>query len=250
MVQRAASTAFRSVLLFLIFSFVMPPGLAGQQAPPPVAKLRWWHGLAALGGYALLVQVDDGIQRFAQDERTDTGDDIARVTRQFGQPEVYATVGLGVLATGLATGDEGVRDAGIRISSSLAMAGVVVTVAKLVAGRSRPSREGSDAEDFSPFSGNTSAPSGHAAMAFALAASVGEELHSPWASAGLYTLAAATAWSRVNDNVHWFSDVVAGAAVGIVSARFMNGKLSIFGIRPPHLRPVRGGVAIAWDGSF
>jgi hypothetical protein len=235
--------------MLLLIAGVPSGGVLAQQSSS-VSHLRWWHGLAALGGYAILVQVDDGIQRFAQDNRTDTSDDIARVTRQMGQPEVYATVGLGVIATGLVTGDREVRDAGLRISSSLAMAGVVVTVAKFVAGRSRPSREGSDAEDFSPFSGNTSAPSGHSAMAFALAASLGEEIHNPWASAGLYTLAAATAWSRVNDNVHWFSDVAAGAMVGIVSAKFMNGKLILFGIHPPRLRPTRSGVALEWSGTF
>lgn len=252
MMSQAACVGWvrRSVFLLLSCAALAPLGASAQQPDTSVARLRWWHGLAAIGGYAILVQVDDGIQRFAQDNRSETSDNIARVTREMGQPEVYATVGLGILATGLIAGDREVKDAGFRISSSLAMAGVVVTVAKFVAGRSRPSREGSDAEDFSPFSGNTSAPSGHAAMAFALAASLGEEIHNPWASAGLYALAAATAWSRVNDNVHWFSDVAAGAVVGIVSARFMNGKLSIFGIQPPRLGVTRSGLALGWSGTF
>jgi membrane-associated phospholipid phosphatase len=228
---------------------VLPKGLSAQQAPS-VSQLRWWHGVAALAGYAVLTHLDDEIQDFAQENRSESSDNVARVTRQFGQAEVYATIGLGVLTTGLIARDREVRDAGIRISSSLAMTAVVVTVGKFVAGRSRPSRSNSDADDFSPFSGHTSAPSGHSAMAFALATSLGEELHNRWASAGLYTIAAATAWSRVNDNVHWFSDVVAGAAVGIVSAKFINGKLSIFGIRPPHLRPARGGLTLSWSGTF
>jgi len=67
---------------------------------------------------------------------------------------------------------------------------------------------------------------------------------------GLYAVATATAWSRVNDNAHWFSDVVFGAAVGVVSAKFMNGKVTIFGIRPPHLRPAAGGLALSWSGTF
>jgi hypothetical protein len=228
---------------------VLPAPAVAQRSGAP-AHLRWWHGVAALAGYAVLIQVDDEIQDFAQDNRSESSDNIAKVSRQFGQAEVYATIGLGVLTTGLVTGDREVRDAGLRVTSSLAMAAVVVTVAKFVAGRSRPSQSNSDADDFSPFSGRTSAPSGHAAMAFALASSLGEEIHNRWASAGLYTIATATAWSRVNDNVHWFSDVVAGAAVGVVSAQFMNGKLTIFGIRPPHLRPAPGGLALSWSGTF
>lgn len=240
----------RVVLVVLLGCSLAPKAALAQQPAQSVSHLRWWHGLAALGGYAILVQVDDGIQRFVRDNRSATSDDVSKFIRQMGQPEIYATVGLGVLGAGLVTGDRETRDAGIRISSSLAMAGVVVTVAKFVAGRSRPSRKNSEAEDFKPFSGNTSAPSGHSAMAFALAASLGEEIHNPWVSAGLYTLAAGTAWSRVNDNVHWFSDVAAGAALGIVSAKFMNGKLTIFGIKPPRLRPSTSGIALEWTGSF
>jgi hypothetical protein len=237
-------------LSLLYIGVVLTAVSAEAQQPRRPAAVRWWHGLVALGGYAVLVQVDDGIQRFARDNRSGTSDDIARVSRQMGQPEVYVTVALGVLGAGLVSGDRPVRDAGIRISSSLAMAGVVVTIAKQVAGRSRPSREGSEAEDFHPFSGHTSAPSGHSAMAFALAASLGEEIHNRWASAGLYAAAAATAWSRVNDDVHWFSDVVAGAAVGILSAKFMNRKVTIFGISPPGLVPSRSGLAVGWSGTF
>lgn len=241
----------RHFLFVLALAGVMSPaGGAAQEANRSVTPIRWWHGLAAIGGYALVVQVDDEVQRFFRDNRSGTSDDISKVSRQMGQPEVYATIGLGVIATGLVSGDREVRDAGIRISSSLAMAGVVVTIAKFVAGRTRPSRENSEAEDFHPFSGNTSAPSGHSAMAFALAASLGEEIHNRWASAALYALAATTAWSRVNDNVHWLSDVAAGAVVGIVSAKFMNGKVALFGIQPPRLRPTRSGITLGWSGTF
>lgn len=240
---------WRPVTLLLCLWLTLPAAAVAQQPDSP-SHIRWWHGVAALAGYALLVQLDDEIQEVAQDHRSRSSDNISRVSRQFGQPEVYATIGLGVLTTGLVAGDHEVRDAGIRISSSLAMAGIVVTVAKQVAGRSRPSRNGSDADDFQPFSGNTSAPSGHSAMAFALASSLGEEIHNRWASMGLYAAATATAWSRVNDNVHWFSDVFVGAAIGIVSAKFMNGKVTIFGIRPPRLRPAAGGMALSWSGTF
>jgi hypothetical protein len=240
---------WRPITLLLWGLLALPASSVAQQPDSP-AHLRWWHGVAALAGYAVLVQLDDQIQEFVQDNRSESSDNISKVSRQFGQPEVYATVGLGVLTAGLLAGDHEVRDAGVRISGSLAMAGIVVTVAKQVAGRSRPSHEGSDAEDFHPFSGNTSAPSGHSAMAFALATALGEEIHNRWASIGLYTAATATAWSRVNDNVHWFSDVFFGAAVGIVSAKFINGKVTIFGIRPPRLRPAAGGLVLGWSGTF
>lgn len=240
----------RSILAISLGASLTPPHVLAQEKVNPVSHFRWWHGLAALGGYALLTGVDDTFKEFAQDNRSGTSDGIAKVTREFGQPEVYATIGLGVLTTGLISGDRKVRNAGLRISGALAMTGVVVTAAKFAMGRARPSRGDGDPYDFRPFSGWTSAPSGHSAMAFALATSLSDEIQNPWASAGLFTLASATAWSRVNDNVHWFSDVVAGAALGIVSAKFMNGRLTIFGIHPPTLRPTRSGITLGWTGTF
>lgn len=61
-------------------------------------------------------------------------------------------------------------------------------------------------------------PSGHASSAFTTAGSLsyayGWEIGVP-----AYTLATAIALARVNDNVHWLSDVVSGAALGIYWAR-------------------------------
>lgn len=239
-----------AVIYFFLGAAATQPIAAQEAGGSGLPQVRWWHGMVALGGYALLTGLDDEIQGFVRDNRSGTTDDIAGFTRHLGQPEVYGGIGLGILATGLIAGDRDIRDAGIRVSGSLALAGVFVTAAKFTSGRSRPSQAGSDADDFSPFSGHTSAPSGHAAMAFALATSLSDEIHNPWVTAGLYTLAAGTAWSRVNDDVHWFSDVVAGAAVGIVSARFINGRLNLFGIKPPSLRPTRSGITVGWTGTF
>ncbi|MBA3260119.1 MAG: phosphatase PAP2 family protein, partial [Gemmatimonadales bacterium] len=76
-------------------------------------------------------------------------------------------------------------------------------------------------------------PSGHTAMAFALATSLADDINRPWASVGLYTMAGAVGWSRINDDRHWLSDVAAGAVLGIASAKFASGKWTIFGLRAP-----------------
>jgi membrane-associated phospholipid phosphatase len=204
----------------------------------------------AVGVYGAFTTLDDEIQSLVQDNRSESGDQVASVFKRMGGPEVFATVGLGVLMTGVIAGDNDIRQAGARISTSLALAGGMVTVAKFVVGRSRPSGLAHDADDFAPFSGNSSAPSGHTAMAFALAASLSDEIHNPWAGVALYTAAAGTAWSRVNDNAHWASDVIAGAAVGIVSAKFINGRIRLFGMSSPLVRPTADGIALSWSGDF
>lgn len=60
-------------------------------------------------------------------------------------------------------------------------------------------------------------PSGHTATAFMTATMLHKEYgwRSPWFSIGGYTAAAITGVSRICNNRHWLSDVVAGAAVGI-----------------------------------
>lgn len=64
-------------------------------------------------------------------------------------------------------------------------------------------------------------PSGHTATAF-----VGAELvrqaykdESPWYGIGAYALATTVAAMRIYNDKHWFSDVVAGVGIGIISAR-------------------------------
>jgi len=59
-------------------------------------------------------------------------------------------------------------------------------------------------------------PSGHAATSFACATVLA--LRFPRAAAGFYVLAAAIAFSRVYVGVHWPTDVIAGAALGILVA--------------------------------
>ena len=74
---------------------------------------------------------------------------------------------------------------------------------------------------------------GGSALYFALAASLAEEIHRPWATALLYAGAGGTAWSRLNDHKHWLSDVLAGATVGITAAKVITGRWRIFGLGAP-----------------
>ncbi|WP_219225432.1 phosphatase PAP2 family protein [Pedobacter antarcticus] len=65
-------------------------------------------------------------------------------------------------------------------------------------------------------------PSGHTAMAFASAEFLRQEYGdvSVWYTIGGYSVATATGVLRMYKNYHWFSDVVAGAGLGILSTKF------------------------------
>ncbi len=68
-------------------------------------------------------------------------------------------------------------------------------------------------------------PSGHTTLAFAVAGAANEELrlhpfsHSRSLGVALYAVASGVAFSRVYDDRHWTSDVVAGAVVGTLVSR-------------------------------
>jgi undecaprenyl-diphosphatase len=63
---------------------------------------------------------------------------------------------------------------------------------------------------------SSSFPSGHAASAFAFASAVAMEHRG--VAAGAIPLAAAVGYSRVHTGVHWPTDVMAGAAIGVGAA--------------------------------
>jgi membrane-associated phospholipid phosphatase len=128
-------------------------------------------------------------------------------------------LGAGALA-GRLTGDAAVTRTALRAAGAVAVAGGVATALKFAIGRSRPDG-GGDADDFRPFSGWNSFPSGHTAAAFALATTIAEATRDPWTDAALYGAATLTAFARLNDDRHWASDVFAGALVGHLSARWL-----------------------------
>ncbi len=91
---------------------------------------------------------------------------------------------------------------------------------KFAAGRARPN-ETTRVDDWRK--GGSSFPSLHASAAFAIGTVLAESGSDDfrWVRRVLgYGLAGATAYVRVRDNVHWMSDTVAGAAIGIATAHF------------------------------
>lgn len=224
---------------------VVPQAPAGDSGH----VIRWWHGAIAAGALSTLMVLDKPVQRFAAHNSGTGADNVAGVVRHFGQPEVYLTVPAGIVATGLLLHRPELTRAGGRVALSLALSAAATEGGKLAFGRPRPENS-LDADGYRPFSGQASMPSGHSSMAFALATSLSDEIHRPWATVGLYTLASGVAWSRVNDNRHWFTDVAAGALVGITSAKLASGRWRIFHLRPPAILVTPRGAGFGWQASF
>jgi membrane-associated phospholipid phosphatase len=246
----------RSILIMLGLLLAGPLSLDAQTVdslldarPANAAVIRWWHVAAAAGGLSALMLLDHPVQRYARDNSGTGADNVASVVRHFGQPEAYATVTVGLLGVGLVAHRPAVARAGGRLAASLILAGGAVEAGKILLGRPRPENS-LDADGYSPFSGQAAMPSGHSAAAFALATSLSDDIHRRWASVGLYGMATAVAWSRINDNRHWLTDVTAGALVGITSAKLASGRWRIFGLRPPSVLVGPGTAGLAWQGEF
>ncbi|WP_438969421.1 phosphatase PAP2 family protein [Nonlabens sp.] len=67
----------------------------------------------------------------------------------------------------------------------------------------------------------SSFPSGHTALSFMAAEFLHQEYGhvSPWYSIAGYSVATATGFLRIYNDKHWFSDVLAGAGIGILSTK-------------------------------
>jgi undecaprenyl-diphosphatase len=154
----------------------------------------------------------------------------------------------GVALAGIVTGNRSLQRAAAHSAEAVALAGAMVQVGKYLMGRERPYADPDlDGLDFLHYSSSSpSFPSGHTAAAFALATSLGDAIDRPWARIGLYALATGTGWARMAAEAHWLSDVLAGAVIGTVSAKFVAGRLTIFGVRAPRMivGPTQLGVSI------
>lgn len=118
-----------------------------------------------------------------------------------------ATYGLNLCGV---KGLHGYADLTIIAATTYLLAGASVYATKTLTRVERP--DGSARNSF---------PSGHTATAFAGAELLRKEYWhvSPWIGAAGYLVAAGSGFFRMYNNRHWFTDVIAGAGFGILSAR-------------------------------
>lgn len=172
--------------------------------------------LAAADGAAFAS--DDHIARLVQRNRNSTTDDIAGAVTQLGGGRALQLSAATLLA-GFLTHNPQMRDTGRdAVEASILAAGVVTPAIKRIVGRSRPNA-GEGAYAFDPLGNAESFPSGHATNAFAVASVFAAHAHGWLVPTIAYSLATTVAAARVNDNVHFTSDVIAGAAIGTMIGR-------------------------------
>lgn len=238
-------------LLALMGGLVLlaPRGGPAQAPPDSSSRPLRWPAVAIAGGLvAATTLLDHGVASGVHDHPSGSRRSVADNLARFGTITVIGPT-VGVLAVaGIVGKQKSLTDLALNTTKSIVVATLSVEAVKLVAGRSRPYQDADlGADDFAPFSGKASFPSGHATAAFAFATTLGDAIHKPWARVSLYALATGTAWARVAQEAHWTSDVVAGAALGVVSSKFATGRRTIFGLRAPRLGVSPNRLMLSWD---
>lgn len=179
----------------------VPADLKASGAAFASGRIFPW-ALAGTAATALAFTVDDEVREwFLENDPLGGQSDIGDV---LGQGYTHALVAGSYLAYGHLGGKRREADIGMAVSEALVVNSLLTVTLKQVVGRERPD-DGAD----------NSFPSGHASSTAALSASLSAMYD--WRPAVAVPLGALTlfvAASRLEDDVHWFSDVVAGMALG------------------------------------
>jgi len=161
-------------------------------------------------------QIEDAVQR----NRSSTTNSFSKAITPWGGHRALEVSAL-LIGAGYLSHNPNVLGAGRdSLEAELWAAGVVTPLIKYTLGRARPNAD-LGTYRFHPLSSHDSFPSGHATNAFAAATAIADHYDNWIVPTIVYTVATSVALSRVNDRVHWPSDIVAGAAIGWFTGRYV-----------------------------
>lgn len=204
-------------------------------APFHMKGKDWIH----VGEFAVveggLLFADEPVQRYALDlrNRNTTVRNVSKYVTRFGGPyETYVLLSMG--AYGFIFKNEKIKTTTLLATQAYLTGGAMESLLKLLSGRQRPSFYDPNSLEAEPkFRGpfnsgrdingkriNSSFPSGHTTVAFAAATVFAMEYKNhPFIPILSYSAATLIGLSRITENKHWITDVVAGAALGYLTGR-------------------------------
>ncbi|MDX1740133.1 MAG: phosphatase PAP2 family protein [Rhodothermales bacterium] len=199
---------------FVRWAFQDAVGL-GARALPLSPVFLTAGGLVIPAGKEFDEEIRDGIRSSYKG----TWGDYLDVMNELGSRYTWIPA-TSVFAASLLTDDRKFQDAAFTSVETILASVTITATVKFVVGRSRPEQNESSIH-LRPFSGRVSFPSGHTTVAFAVI--------SPWVfyypgpiTYSLFALSASTGVARIAKNKHWPTDVLAGAAVGILTGRWLS----------------------------
>ena len=221
----------RAAVLMLVFAASANAQVAdtiNKKTPLLVGKDALLLGVFAIGT-AAVAPIDMQIANRLQDPGAQENRFLRTAATGFrllGDPGSVVT-GLGIYGVGRIDGQRRVQALGLHSVESILLASSLATGIKLMAGRQRPFADIKNPYNFQLWRGfqgdqYRSFPSGHTVAAFAFASTLTRETQFWWPHAAFYigTVfyggAGLVGASRIYSNMHWASDVMAGAAIGTI----------------------------------
>ena len=183
-------------------------------------QLKFAGSLLAIGaGYS----VDYNIKKFAARNHSPFNDNLFSIDKIYGSG--YTLIGIGGLyGYGILFHNDEVRKIGLQTIEAVGYAGIITTVLKTIVGRSRPyTNEGKFR--FRPINfsaAHTSFPSGHSTVAFAVSTVLANNTNSLFLKILCYSASTLVVGARLYHNAHWFSDTIAGSAIGYFVGDFVS----------------------------
>jgi hypothetical protein len=183
----------------------------------------WIKLSASIGLSGLAMLVDEDVKEFSQSHKTHFLNTVFKIDDYY-HSELMAASIVALYAYGLIDKNNEVRNLSLRLAEATVYGSLINMSIKFLGGRSRPFVTES-AFDFDPFKMNfeqTSFPSGHSTLAFAYSSVMAKEYNNFFWKFGWFSLAVMTAYARVYNNEHWFSDIIFGSAIGLFVGEFVN----------------------------
>lgn len=195
----------------------------------PIHQKNWLVPVVAVSysgvTYLCYRWLDTRIQKFSQENKSRFQTFISNSLSGLGLGRVQS-IGLGTTAiVAFAAKNKKLQQTAIIWAGSLLINSIITDQLKTSFQRYRPD-SGDPYNTFDWRKGpklNKSFPSAHTSNAFTTATVFATQYKTiKWVPPVAYTLASLVGLSRIYDNAHWASDILAGAAVGFLSAKAMN----------------------------
>jgi membrane-associated phospholipid phosphatase len=188
------------------------------------SPLKWdkknWLKASLVAGVTLgLYAFDEDINDWIQDNRHD---DVSEFAERFGDGKIVLPSLVLFYAVGHAAKNVKAKQTALLTIENVVITGIFTQIMKYSFQRHRPNTgDPYDTWD-GPFGGGDKLafPSGHTSLAFSIATPIATEYKDNLIIPPLaYGLASLVAWSRMNDNKHWASDVFMGASLGYFTGK-------------------------------
>ncbi len=161
------------------------------------------------GGLAIALNNDSNWYTQIQDHRTECQDHLMPATSLLGDGFIHL---VGCAALYKFGNEHDRKTAALALEGQINVA-IIAFLLKAAFSATRPATDNRERHWFTFTFSNTSFPSGHTMSAFCGAAILGQAYHLEWVT---YPLAALVAYSRIYNQRHWPSDVMAGAGLGLL----------------------------------